>query len=159
MIKLIYPDYDICVPKQVYDEINRPIKALQIIQNNLATLISNGDATVADDFEIDSPDGELYLKLITIGDGFYSIDSGEAAAIVLTKFNNGILASNNLRDVSFYVKQYNLEHITTVHILLKAYKDGIIDEAQGNAIWQRMIAAKRRLPYQTFSDSIVNCND
>jgi len=156
LIKLVYPDYDIYIPKQVHDEITKPYKALQIIQTNLSTMISDGSANIADDFEIDTPEGSLYLKLTTSGDKFHSIGPGEAAAIVLAKFSNGILASNNLRDVSFYVKKYNVEHITTEKLLLKAYDEGMINEAQGNSIWQKMIAAKLLLPFQTFTESIAN---
>ena len=48
------------------------------------------------------------------------IGKGEAAAIALAKTYGGILASNNLKDISKYVTKYNLRHKTTGEILVVA---------------------------------------
>ena len=70
----------------------------------------------------------------------------------MTKNNDGILASNNLRDVKKYVEKYGLKHITTGDILVEALDQGIITEIDGNAIWANMIAKNRILPTASFSD-------
>ena len=62
------------------------------------------------------------------------------------------LASNNLRDISHYISKYKLDHVTTGDILVEAMKLGLIDEAQGNAIWASMVAKRRKLGAATFSD-------
>ena len=62
------------------------------------------------------------------------------------------LASNNLRDISHYISKYKLAHVTTGDILVEAMKQGLIDEAQGNAIWASMVAKRRKLGAATFSD-------
>ena len=80
------------------------------------------------------------------------IGKGEAAAIVMTKSSDGVLASNNLRDIQKYVDKYHLKHITTGDILVEALKKGIITETEGNAIWTNMIAKRRMLPTPTFTD-------
>lgn len=54
------------------------------------------------------------------------IGKGEAV-IALAKAYDGILASNNLRGISKYVKKYNLEHIATGDILVSALKADFID--------------------------------
>ena len=48
------------------------------------------------------------------------IGKGEAAAIALAKTYNGIIASNNLKDISKYIEKYNLEHVATGDILVAA---------------------------------------
>ena len=62
------------------------------------------------------------------------------------------LASNNMRDVAQYVRQYNLTHITTASILKDALGQNVITEQQGNALWKSMLAKRRKLPNTTFSE-------
>lgn len=80
------------------------------------------------------------------------IGKGEAAAIALAKTYDGILASNNLKDVAKYVTKYELEHVATGDILVAALNAGYIDEKAGNRIWRNMIARRRILPANSFSD-------
>lgn len=40
----------------------------------------------------------------------------------LSEKHNGILGSNNLRDVKPYVEEFSLEHMTTGDILIEAFK-------------------------------------
>lgn len=56
------------------------------------------------------------------------IGKGEAAGIAMVKGRGGTLASNNLKDVSFYVTKYGLQHTTTGEILIEAMNSGIITE-------------------------------
>ncbi|MFI3213203.1 MAG: hypothetical protein R3Y24_07660 [Eubacteriales bacterium] len=81
-----------------------------------------------------------------------SIGKGEAAGIALAKTYDGILASNNWRDIAVYIERYNLKHIDTGMILTEALEKKIITEEQGNDIWKRMINKNRRLPTGTFTE-------
>jgi predicted nucleic acid-binding protein len=95
----------------------------------------------------------LYYELaISAPKGEKVIGKGEASAIALAKINNGILASNNLRDISKYIGKYELEHITTSDILVEALTKGYIDEQKGNQIWKNMISKRRMLPTTTFTE-------
>lgn len=87
-----------------------------------------------------------------------AVTRGEAAAIVLARQNNGILASNNLSDVVPYVKKYGLQHITTADILVEALHGGLITEKQGNAIWANMLQKQRKLPGASLTDYINGIN-
>ena len=66
------------------------------------------------------------------------------------------MASNNYKDIALYIKKYNLKHIDTGQILAEALKREMITEAEGNDIWSKMLAKKRRLPGNTFSEYLVN---
>lgn len=86
------------------------------------------------------PESTLYLELTTNpGPGQKIIGKGEAAAISLARYQDGIVASNNLRDISPYIKLYKLENITTGDILLEAYNKQLISESEGNRIWAGML--------------------
>ena len=78
---------------------------------------------------------ELYNSLINpINQENMVIGRGEAACIAPTKIENGILASNNLRDIMCYVKKFSLEHITIGDILVEAYMKNLITEKYANNI-------------------------
>ncbi|MHB8126570.1 MAG: hypothetical protein ACYDEJ_13200 [Desulfitobacteriaceae bacterium] len=95
----------------------------------------------------------IYHKLaIAPQKGRITIGRGEAAALALAKVNKGIIASNNLKDISQYISLYNLEHITTCEILVESLHKGLIDESAGNQIWSNMIQKRRLLPTLTFTD-------
>ncbi|MBR0472934.1 MAG: hypothetical protein IJI98_09595 [Methanosphaera sp.] len=66
------------------------------------------------------------------------IGDGEAAVITLSHMNNGGVASNNLSDVYDYVKEYNLNLITTAFILAMAYNEKIKTKKELNDIWIKM---------------------
>ena len=67
-------------------------------------------------------------------------------------------ASNNYRDIAPYVEEYGLQHIDTGQILVEALDKGLINEEEGNKIWREMLAKKRKLPANTFSEYLLNRN-
>jgi hypothetical protein len=100
---------------------------------------------------------DLYVKLTTNPDkGYKLIGSGEAAAIVLTREYNGILGSNNLRDILPYIQLYHLQHRTSADIMVEALEQHLISEGQGNVIWRDMLRRNRRLPADTFTEFLAS---
>jgi predicted nucleic acid-binding protein len=139
------------LPQQVYDEMNR----VPYLKRKVDMLITYKHISVVQ-IELGTPEAELYIKLISRPDaGFKLIDKGEAAAISLAKNRDGILGSNNLKDISTYVDLYGLKHITTGDILKEALAVKLISEAKGNQIWEKMLNKQRMLPTRTFSDYLI----
>jgi predicted nucleic acid-binding protein len=100
-----------------------------------------------------TPESDLYFKLTASpAKGFKTIGRGEASAIALTKVNNGILASNNFKDIMQYIKLYGLKYTTSADILVEAFNNGLIEEYHGNVIWKNMLQMRRFLPTKTFSE-------
>ena len=88
-------------------------------------MIQDGDATVKS-IIADTDAFDLYIKMTCNPDPHHKIiGKGEAASIVLAKENDGILASNNLRDVSQYVTEYNLKHVTTGEIMKNGTRERV----------------------------------
>lgn len=144
----------IILPKPVYDELKNPI--IPHIGNEIDSMNTKEILEVLD-IEVGSEAYEIYIELaIKPKDGRRPIGKGEAAAIALAKVNNGVIASNNLRDIMYYVEKYNLKHVTTGDILLKALNDKEITEDEGNCIWKKMLSKRRKLPTKTFSEYIKN---
>ena len=95
---------------------------------------------------------KLYSSLKNGNKGKKAIGSGEASGIALAKVHNGILASNNYKDIAPYIKEYGLKHVDTGMILIEALEKGIITEEEGNTIWQKMLDRKRKLPAESSSE-------
>lgn len=118
-------------------------------------MLQAGDATIGT-ITVGTDTYELYRKLTSHPDaGNKIIGRKETASISLAKEKQGILVSNNLRDISAYVTEYGLSHLTTGDIMKMALDAGYINESQGNTIWTNMIARKRKLGYASFSDYLV----
>lgn len=104
-------------------------------------------------------DEDVYKDYLNLSEYEYAkkennklIGAGEASCLAFAKNIKGsIVASNNLRDVCYYIKKFQLKLITTPDILYKAYKENFISKKVGDDIWLKMIEKKRKLPYDSFS--------
>lgn len=149
LLAQLYPGR-IVMPKPVYDEIDRP--TLSWMKTRVDSMINAGTLTVVE-LTSGTDEFDLYYKLTENPDkGHKIIGDGEASSIALAKFKNGIVASNNFNDILTYLKEYSLEYTTTADILVDAFRQGIIDENQGNIIWANMLRKRRRLGAASFSD-------
>lgn len=149
LLSKLYPDR-IVMPKPVYDEIDRP--QLAWMKQRIDKMISDGHLKVYD-LKSNTEEFDLYYKM-TQNPKFPHkvIGDGEASSIALAKVQNGIVASNNFKDILSYIKEYELENITTGDILVEAYKRGLIDENQGNAIWSSMLNKRRKIGANSFTE-------
>ena len=140
----------IIIPKQVFNELSNP--KVPHIGKKVNCLLGNKDINVKE-IMLDTNEYNYYQELTNPSKkGLKIIGNGEAAAISLSKANNGIIASNNLKDIMKYVKKFKLNHITTGDILIEALKAELINESDGNQIWGKMLLKKRKLPTLNFSD-------
>ena len=152
LLAQLYPGC-IVMPKPVYDEIDKP--NLSWMKDRVDSMIQAGALTVVE-LTAGTEEFELYYKMTENPDkGHKIIGYGEASSIALAKAKSGIVASNNFRDILSYFEEFSLEYITTADILVDAYRRGIIDENQGNVIWEKMLKKKRRLGAASFSDYLA----
>lgn len=112
----------ILIPQIVYDELkrienssNRPLKW---ILEKMDSAIKKKTVEVVD-FEIGSPEFAEFKKLTSPP---MPIGEGEAMAIAFAKSNNGILASNNLKDIQRFVTAGDILNITSDDLLCLFYK-------------------------------------
>lgn len=149
LLVLLYPG-KIVIPKAAYDELSYPTTPQ--LKERIDQLIQSGVARLAT-INLGTDEFALYQKLTTSpADGHKIIGPGEAASIALASVNNGVVASNNLKDIVLYIKELGLKHITTGDILIEALEKGFITEAEGNNIWASMLAKRRKLGAGTFTE-------
>jgi len=155
LLALIYPGR-IVIPRPAYDELSYPTTPQ--LKQRVDCLINNKQASLVT-INVDSETYDLYHKLTnSLGGGQKVIGPGEAASIALAKTHNGIVASNNLRDISSYIDEFGLRHITTGDILIEVLERGFITEDEGNNIWASMLAKRRKLGALSFSEYIKSKN-
>ena len=139
----------IMIPGPVYRELSNPCishmkaKTDALLRRKTAQLRQIGT---------DREEYHTYRTLVKGTKDKRAIGKGEAAAIALARVGDGILASNNWKDISQYIEEYDLKHIDTGHILIEGLRQGFITEYEGNVIWRQMRGKNRRLPGKTFSD-------
>lgn len=81
-------------------------------------------------------DEEVYVTYCEL---IQTIGKGEAGGLALAKRYHGILASNNLKDVKKYVREYHIPLLTTADILVEAFNNHLLSQSQANAVWGMMI--------------------
>ena len=134
------------------EEVKISIPEIPHLKSRVDQLIEGGQAQIVD-INFDTEAYELYYRLTEAPtNGHRIIGKGEAACLALAKTENGIVASNNLRDIRDYVTEFGVRHITTGEIMVNAYHSGLISEEQANEIWANMIAKHRRLGAPSFSE-------
>jgi predicted nucleic acid-binding protein len=141
----------IFLSQQVYREIVR-IPSLKIKVNQL---IQSKEFTLSD-FQVGSPEHILYTELTKNPiKGRKIIGNGEASVICLAKCRDGIVGSNNFKDIWEYLDFYHLRHIATADILYEALENGLISLRESNTIWRDMRNKNTWLPEETFNDYLA----
>jgi len=148
--------HQIIIPTPVLDEIKKIKKFSNyaFVYYNVESEINSG-CFIVKDITVTNPLLREYMDLISMSNP-KRIGKGEASAIVLAKYYNGILASNNLSDVVPYIKNGQPPLLCTEHILFMYYNKGYITADEGQEIWMAMKNKKRILPNYDFYTVINN---
>ena len=144
----------ILIPQIVYDELkriesssNRPLKW---ILEKMDSAIKKKQVQIVD-FDIGSPEYQEFKKLTSPP---MPIGKGEAMAIAIVKSHNGILASNNLKDIKRFVTAGDILNITSDDLLCLFYntyrEETTPDEIE--SIREQMRFFGRRISPDSFSD-------
>lgn len=147
ILEELYGGY-IVLSEQVYQELSNP--RVPHLRKRADRLIEKDTASVKT-IDVGTSEYALYRQLVNGKEG-KAIGRGEAAGIALAHTYQGILASNNYKDIAPYIEKYNLRHVDSGMILVEAMERNIIDENEGNVIWQRMLDKNRRLPASSFTE-------
>lgn len=141
------------LPDPVYQELSNP--CIPHLKQQADQLVNAKDVSIKT-IDLGTEEYKIYNALINGADGRKVIGKGEASGIALAKTYNGILASNNYKDIKTYIDEYKLRHIDTGHILKEALDKGFITETDGNNIWSQMLAKRRMLPARSFTEYLGN---
>ncbi len=90
------------------------------------------------------------------GESGRPIGKGEAAALSLAISNNGIIASNNLKDIKKIAKNNDVPILTSSIIFAALYDKGELSIKEIEKCWKKMIMKNTKLPKQKFIDYYTN---
>ncbi len=140
----------------VSEQVEKEVIKVPYLRSRFEILQTHG-AIKSISIEMDTPEEEEYYKLIDTSDRSKKIiGAGEASCMVLAKFRNGIIASNNTIDIHDYCVANNIKQIKTGDILQLACKKKFITEEDCEKLWQEMLAAGRWLTAPTYKEYIKN---
>ncbi|MCX6055471.1 MAG: hypothetical protein NTZ74_11275 [Chloroflexi bacterium] len=138
------------VPERVEVEFRRKPN----LHERLIKLVNWGEIQVLL-IEPGTPEHVLYKEYTDdISANHVAMGWGESAAIAITQVNNGILASNNLKDIRRLVAHLGIRHVMTENILTMVYSKGIKSVGQLDVIWRDM-RKNCWLPTETFSEYLA----
>lgn len=145
LLNQLYPNC-LQIPRSVYIELSK-VNHLKLRVDKMVSL----NTIEIIDIDSGTEEYETYTKLIsgTIK-RLPRIGRGEAAAITLAKHRGGILASNNLRDITFYIKEYSLPYLTTGEIMVQLVEASLVTINEAETMWSEMLKKRRKLPTKTF---------
>ena len=100
------------------------------------------------DIDINSAEHQWYDEIrveYQMNRGF-PIGEGEAQAMALAIPKGGILASNNLSDIKYFVDKYRLPLLTSAYMLAASVDNGQISYEEAELTWQQMEDNKILMP-------------
>lgn len=74
---------------------------------------------------------------------------GESACMAVAKFQKQYLASSNLRDIKVYCEANKITYLTTMDILLEAYKKKILDLSECDLFIFNVKSKGSKLPFDS----------
>ena len=128
----------IVIPDAVYQELTANGTPPQIV-NNLELLMEKKFIKVQD-IDLRSSEHQWYDEIRAeyhMNKGF-PIGEGEAQAMALAIPNGGILASNNLSDIKYFVDKYRLPLLTSAYMIADSVDKGQISYEEAELTWQQM---------------------
>ncbi len=83
---------------------------------------------------------------------------GESACLAVAKFENKYVASSNIRDIKKYCEDNGITYLTTMDILLQAYRDGKLSEADCDYFIYNVLKSGSKLPCDSIAKYIELTN-
>ena len=98
--------------------------------------------------------GKLYILLTKGNPGFPIIGKGEASVIAMATALNTPMASNNLKDMSYYTQLFHLHNSTTADILKELYITNKASLKEIERMWSNILlfGTKRLLHFESFQE-------
>ena len=72
-------------------------------------------------------------------------------SMVYCKFNNDVIASSNITEITDYCNANNIQYITTMDFILQALKIGLMTETECDFFLTTVIAKGSTLPFTKIS--------
>jgi len=144
MIHTIFPEFQIVIIDALFEEElckydstkNYLNKYLKLYKENIEIIEWN-------------PNYEMTLELTILRKKF---GFGESICMVFCKFNQDVIASSNIKDITEYCNQNGITWITTMDFLWKAYTSKLLTEDACNEFIKRVLDEGSKLPVRNIKE-------
>lgn len=143
---------EITIPNAVHEDFNS-LPSSSLIIKNLEILIDANFVKI-DDINPFSKVYDIYRdikKEYELNEGKL-LGDGEAEAMAFVVSKKGILASNNFRDIKYFVDKYEMALLTSAYMICISVDDGFIPTEKASDIWNQMWDNGVNLPKLTFEE-------
>lgn len=139
----IYPDYQFVILDEL---LNKELRNKTLTKNYLDNFFKYFPNAIT---EIKwNPDYEMLKEFAELNKRY---GLGESMSMVYCKFNNDVIASSNITEITDYCAANNIQYITTMDFIAKALKTGLMTEAECDLFLTTVIAKGSTLPYSKIS--------
>lgn len=77
---------------------------------------------------------------------------GEAACMAVARHFDDVIASSNLKDIRTYCQQHRIVYLTTMDLLLIAFNEQVMTEADCDSFITLVLSKQSRLPCRTWQE-------
>ncbi|WP_293052007.1 hypothetical protein [Paludibacter sp.] len=76
---------------------------------------------------------------------------GESASMVYCKYNQDVIASSNITEITDYCNKNDIQYVTTMDLLYRAFKNSILTEIECDEFITKVISGGSKLPVTKIS--------
>jgi len=143
LLPKIYPNYQFVILDEL---LNKELRNNASTRKNIDDFFHSYPDAITEvkwnpDYEMMKEFGELYKR--------YGL--GESMSMVYCKFNNDVIASSNITEITNYCDTNNIQYITTMDFISQALKIGLMTEVECDLFLSSVIAKGSKLPVTKIS--------
>ena len=81
---------------------------------------------------------------------------GESACMAYCRYNDDVIGSSNLKDITRYCEKHGIVFLTTIDFLVAAFEAGRLSEAECDEFIYNVKLKKSKLPCNTIAEYLAN---
>lgn len=142
----VFPECEFVVLDIVRQEVRQP--TLNQLQNQISFLQNIREVTFGETIE----QRKEYARLTSV----VGLGRGESACMVYCRFNNDVIGSSNLRDITSYCDEYLITYLTTPDFLFYGIRKGVWTREEADRFIAQVNAYGSKVPVVDFDTYVCD---
>lgn len=145
-LPMVFPECEFVVLDIVRQEVKQP--TLSQLQNQMAFLRNIKEVTFGETLE----QRKEYARLTSV----VGLGRGESACMVYCRFNNDVVGSSNLRDITDYCEEHQITYLTTTDFLYYGIRRGVWTKADADKFIAQVNDSGSKVPVVDFDTYVCD---
>lgn len=145
-LPMVFPECEFVVLDIVRQEVKQP--TLSQLQNQMAFLRNIKEVTFGETLE----QRKEYARLTSV----VGLGRGESACMVYCRFNNDVVDSSNLRDITDYCEEHQITYLTTTDFLYYGIRRGVWTKADADKFIAQVNDSGSKVPVVDFDTYVCD---